>query len=113
MRCKRCGEEIELANDLDREPDIDRDRHIIFVAGEPRQIPRAFWQLFTLLYRRRGTVVPTADLYPRRESVRQLRKLLAGSRYQIVNYRTIGYELIVEGHGPLGAGGVLARTVSR
>jgi hypothetical protein len=93
--CRRCGEEIELANDLDREPDNDRERHIIFAAGGPRQLPPAFWQLFVLLYRCRGSVVPKALLYPRRESVRQLRKLLAGSRYQIVNYRTIGYELIV------------------
>jgi len=27
--------------------------------------------------------------------MRQLRKVLAGSRYQIVNYRSLGYELIV------------------
>jgi hypothetical protein len=30
-----------------------------------------------------------------REHLRQLRKVLAGSRYQIVNYRSLGYELIV------------------
>jgi hypothetical protein len=68
--CERCGEEIELANDLDCEPDIDRDRHIIFIAGELRQLPPAFWQLFTLLYHNRGGVVPKAHLYPRPESVR-------------------------------------------
>jgi hypothetical protein len=28
-------------------------------------------------------------------AMRQLRKVVAGSRYQIVNYRTLGYELIV------------------
>jgi hypothetical protein len=27
--------------------------------------------------------------------MRQLRKVLAGSRYQIVNYRSLGYEIIV------------------
>jgi len=27
--------------------------------------------------------------------MRQLRKVLAGSRYQLVNYRSLGYELIV------------------
>jgi hypothetical protein len=27
--------------------------------------------------------------------MRQLRKVLAGSRYQITNYRSLGYELIV------------------
>jgi hypothetical protein len=31
----------------------------------------------------------------RRENLRQLRKVLAGSRYEIVNHRDIGYELIV------------------
>ena len=30
-----------------------------------------------------------------RETVRRLRKALAGSRYEIVNHPTIGYELIV------------------
>jgi hypothetical protein len=30
-----------------------------------------------------------------RENVRRLRKALAGSRYEIVNYPRIGYELIV------------------
>ena len=30
-----------------------------------------------------------------RENVRRLRKALAGSRYEIVNYPTLGYELIV------------------
>jgi hypothetical protein len=30
-----------------------------------------------------------------RENVRRLRKAFAGSRYEIVNYPTIGYELIV------------------
>jgi len=61
-----------------------------------------------LLYRHRGDVVyndrihaelsegrdrPSAELI--REHMRQLRKVLAGSRYQIVNYRSLGYELIV------------------
>jgi hypothetical protein len=27
--------------------------------------------------------------------MRQLRKVLAGSKYQIVNYRSLGYELLV------------------
>ena len=30
-----------------------------------------------------------------RENVRRLRKVLAGSRYEIVNHPTLGYELIV------------------
>jgi hypothetical protein len=30
-----------------------------------------------------------------RENVRRLRKALAGSRYEIVNHPTLGYELIV------------------
>jgi DNA-binding response OmpR family regulator len=94
--CRRCGEEIELADNLDRQCDIDRHRHIIFVAGEPRQLSPTFWDLFTLLYRHRGTVVSSkALLRSQRENLRQLRNLLAGSRYEIVNHRDIGYELIV------------------
>jgi DNA-binding response OmpR family regulator len=61
-----------------------------------------------LLYRHRGDVVyndrihtelsergdrPSAELI--REHMRQLRKVLAGSKYQIVNYRALGYQLIV------------------
>jgi hypothetical protein len=94
--CWRCAEEIALANLLDREGDIDRHRNIILVHGEPRQLTPTLWQLFVLLYRRRGTVVSSAILLRRqRENLRQLRKLLAGSRYRIVNHRGIGYELIV------------------
>jgi DNA-binding response OmpR family regulator len=94
--CRRCGEEIELANDLDRECDIDRHRRIISVGGQPRQLTPMSWHLFTLLYRRRGTVVSSkAILRRQRENLRQLRKVLVGSRYEIVNHRDIGYELIV------------------
>jgi DNA-binding response OmpR family regulator len=106
--CKRCGEEIALANDLDRAGDIDRRRHRVMVAGKPRSLTATHWQIFMLLYRHRGDVVSIdrihvelskgrdhASAEPIREHMRQLRKVLAGSRYQIVNYRTIGYELIV------------------
>ena len=58
-----------------------------------------------LLYRYRGDVVsndciraelsdqPSTHLIT--EHMRLLRKVLAGSRYQIVNYRSLGYELVV------------------
>jgi hypothetical protein len=69
---------------------------LIFAGGQPRQLTPMSWRLFTLLYRRRGTVVSSkALLRRRRENLRQLRKVLAGSRYEIVNHRDIGYELIV------------------
>jgi DNA-binding response OmpR family regulator len=86
--------------------DIDRHRHL--VAGKLRPLTATHWQIFMLLYRHRGDVVyndrihaelsegrdrPSAELI--REHMRQLRKVLAGSRYQIVNYRSLGYELIV------------------
>jgi DNA-binding response OmpR family regulator len=61
-----------------------------------------------LLYRHRGDVVSIdriqvelskgrdrASADPIREHMRQLRKVLTGSRYQIINYRTLGYELVV------------------
>lgn len=61
-----------------------------------------------LLYRHRGDVVSNGHIRAKlsegsdqpsthliREHIRQLRKVLAGSRYQIANYRSLGYELIV------------------
>jgi DNA-binding response OmpR family regulator len=104
--CERCGEEIAVANDLDPAGDIDRRRHLVTVAGSRRSLTATHWQIFMLLYRHRGDVIyndqaelsegrdhPSVELI--REHIRQLRKVLAGSRYQIVNYRSLGYELIV------------------
>jgi hypothetical protein len=36
---------------------------------------------------------PSAELI--REHMRQLRKVLVGSRYQIINYRSLGYEIVL------------------
>jgi DNA-binding response OmpR family regulator len=103
---ERCGDEIALANDLDRAGDID----VVMVAGTPRRLSARHWQIFTLLYDHRGDVVyPNrihAQLYRGarerpvahnliREHVRALRRVLGGSRYLIENYRGIAYELIV------------------
>ncbi len=79
------------------------------VAGKPRRLTPSFWRLFTLLYQHRGDVIENDRLYaelygdieqpmaahPVRETVRRLRKVLAGSRYKIINHPTLGYELIV------------------
>jgi DNA-binding response OmpR family regulator len=116
--CNRCGEEIALANDLDQAGDIDRRRHLVLVARKPRRLTPNFWRLFTLLYRHRGDVIDNdricAELYDEtelpvaanaaRENVRRLRRALAGSRYEVVNHPTLGYELIVVDD----AGGVTA-----
>jgi DNA-binding response OmpR family regulator len=106
--CERCGEEIAVANDLDLVGDVDRHRDLVTIAGKPRPLTATHWQIFMLLYRHRGDVVynerihaelsegrdrPSAELI--REHMRQLRKVLTGSRYQIVNYRSLGFELIV------------------
>ena len=107
--CDRCGEEIALTNDLDQAKDIDRRRHLVVVAGKPRRLTPNFWRLFTLLYRHRGDVVDNdriqAELYDKteqplaanavRENVRRLRRVLAETRYEIVNHPTLGYELVV------------------
>jgi DNA-binding response OmpR family regulator len=103
--CDCCHEEIAVANDLDRTGDVDRRR-----PGNRRRqasVTDRDALIFMLLYRYRGDVVyndrtqaelsegrdrPSAELI--REHMRQLRKVLAGSRYQIVNYRSLGYELI-------------------
>jgi DNA-binding response OmpR family regulator len=113
--CDRCGEEIALANDLDQAGDIDRRRHLVLVAGKPRRLTPKFWRLFTLLYWHRGDVIDNnriqAELYDEteqplaanavRENVRRLRKALAGSRYEIDNHPTLGYEHIVTARRPM------------
>ena len=96
--CWRCAEKIALAKDLDREGDIDRRRHIIFVRDddELRPLTPTCWELFLLLYRCRGTVVPNKDLsHPQRQALSRLGEMLAGSRYEVVNYRGVGHELVV------------------
>jgi DNA-binding response OmpR family regulator len=107
--CDRCGEEIALANDLDQAGDIDRRRHVVFVAGKPCRLAPSLWRLFALLYHHLGDVVDTDRLHAEvcremeqplvanvvKENVRRLRRALAGSRYKIVNHPTLGYELIV------------------
>jgi DNA-binding response OmpR family regulator len=89
----------------------------VLVAGKPCRLAPTLWRLFTLLYRHRSDVVDNdrlhAELYRQieqpifgnvvKENVRRLRKVLAGSRYEIVNHPTLGYELIVTavpGTGP-------------
>jgi hypothetical protein len=101
--CWRSAEEIALANELDREDDINRCRHIIFAGDELR--PLTPWELFSLLYCRRGTVVLDKDLsHAQRQAMSQLGKMLAGSRYEVVNYRGVGYDLVVTlAHGPAAA----------
>jgi DNA-binding response OmpR family regulator len=107
--CDRCGEEIALANDLDQAGDIDRRRHLVLVAGKPCRLAPTLWRLFTLLYQHRSDVVDNDRLHAElchemehplvanmvKENVRRLRRALAGSRYEIVNHPTLGYELIV------------------
>jgi DNA-binding response OmpR family regulator len=107
--CNRCREEIALANDLGQAGDIDRRRHVVLVAGKPCRLAPALWRLFALLYQHRSDVVDNDRLHAElcremeqplvanvvKENVRRLRRALAGSRYEIVNHPTLGYELIV------------------
>jgi DNA-binding response OmpR family regulator len=81
----------------------------VAVAGKPRQLSATHWQIFALLHDHRGDVVYTDRIHAKlyrgvrerpapeiiREPMRRLRKALAGSRYEIANYRSIGYELTV------------------
>jgi hypothetical protein len=107
--CDRCGEEIALANDLDQAGDIDRRRDVVLVASKPCRLAPTLWRLFTLLHQHRSDVVDNDRLRAEpcremeqplvanvvKENVRRLRRALAGSRYEIVNHPTLGYELIV------------------
>jgi hypothetical protein len=54
---ERCGEEISVANDLDLAGDVDQRRHLVMTAGSRRSLTATHWQIFMLLYRRRGDVV--------------------------------------------------------
>jgi hypothetical protein len=77
----------------------------VIVGDKPRPLIATHWQIFVMLYRNRGDLDrihfelckgqdrPSAE--PNREHMRLLRQVLAGSRYQIVNHRTLGYELIL------------------
>jgi DNA-binding response OmpR family regulator len=78
------------------------------VAGSRRSLTATHWQIFVLLYRHRGDVVYNDRIHAElsesrdstsaeliREHMHQLRKVLAGSRYRIVNYRSLGDELTV------------------
>jgi DNA-binding response OmpR family regulator len=107
--CNRCGEEIALADDLDQTGDVDRRRHIVLAASKRCRLAPTLWRLFALLYQHRGDVVDNDRLHAElcremeqplvatvvKENVRRLRRALAGSRYEIVNHPTLGYELIV------------------
>jgi hypothetical protein len=98
-----------LANDLDQVGDIDRRRHVVLVSGKPCRLAPTLWRLFTLLYQHRSDVVDNDRLHAElcremeqplvatvvKENVRRLGKALAGSRYEILNHPTLGYELIV------------------
>jgi len=79
------AKDIALANDLDREADVDRRRYIIFAAGEPRQLTPTLWDLFTLLCRRREAVACRALIHPQYTNLHRLAKLIEGPRYVIVN----------------------------
>jgi hypothetical protein len=77
----------------------------VIVGDKPRPLTATHWQIFVMLYRNRGDLDrihvelckgqdrPSAEPY--REQMRLLRQMLAASRYQIVNHRTLGYELIL------------------
>ena len=74
------------------------------IGDKPRPLTATHWQIF-VLYRNRGDLDrihvelckgqdrPSAE--PNTEQMRLLRQMLAASRYQIVNHRTVGYELIL------------------
>jgi DNA-binding response OmpR family regulator len=78
------------------------------VAGQSRRLSATHWRVFTLLYSHRGDVVHTDRIHAVldrgvqkrpapdtiREHIRNLRRVLAGSRYLIENHRGVGYELV-------------------
>ena len=81
----------------------------MLVAGKPCRVAPTLWRLFTVLYWHRSDVIDNDrlrdELYREmeqpmaakvvKENLRRLRKLLAGSRYEIVNHPSLGYELII------------------
>ena len=57
--CERCGEEIAVANELDRAGYIDRPRRTVLVDRKPRRLTEMHWRLFVLLCSRRGENRPS------------------------------------------------------
>jgi DNA-binding response OmpR family regulator len=107
--CDPCGEEIAVANDLDRAGDIYRDRRVVMVAGVTRRLMPKHWRLFVLLYINRGDVVLSDRAYdalyrgirnppPPRiigSHISHLRRTLGGSRYEIIGHLGIVYRMVV------------------
>jgi DNA-binding response OmpR family regulator len=93
------------------------DGNLVLVAGKPCRVAPTLWRLFTVLYWHRSDVIDNDrlrdELYREmeqpmaakvvKENVRRLRKLLAGSRYEIVNHPSLGYELIIADVPAVGA----------
>jgi DNA-binding response OmpR family regulator len=110
--CDRCGEEIAVANELDRAGDIHRDRRVVMVAGSGRRLAPKHWRLSVLLYVSRDQIILPDRAYDElyrgvrnpppsrviRAHVGHLRRALGGSRYEIVGHLGIGYRLIVADH---------------
>jgi DNA-binding response OmpR family regulator len=86
---------------------IDTERHQVHTAAGWRTLSPQLWRLFLSLHQHRGHVVPPATLFGARapfngsenwgrESIRLLRRRLAGSPFRVETHRCIGYELLVD-----------------
>ncbi|MGH7114685.1 MAG: winged helix-turn-helix domain-containing protein [Stellaceae bacterium] len=89
-------------------PDFDHERHrVIRLDGSAAPLGATAWAALTCLHRHRGHVVTDQQLFlavwpgrlpdaenALRQVVLQVRRALAGTRWQIVTHRTLGRELV-------------------
>jgi hypothetical protein len=102
MLCERCKTEITLANLLDAEPDVNRRRRELVVAGKRSVLPPTAWALFEALYAVRGQAV-SSDFLKKAigapslgKHLHLLRRALSGSRYRVETHRDLAYELKID-----------------
>ena len=100
-RRDRAGQRSQPAGDIDRQP------HVVLIAGKPPRLTPTFWRLCTLLYRHRGDVVENnrlhAELYgdieqPMANAVREhLRRQKGAGRIEVRDHQPFdpGYDLII------------------
>jgi DNA-binding response OmpR family regulator len=92
-------------------PELDRHRRTILVAGETRYFSPKPWEVFELLFRRRGRPVAKetliGQLWPQerlsepddaehtlRMHIATVRQILRGSPWEIVGRKGFGWELV-------------------
>ena len=107
MICDRCRQEIETANRMDHDPQVDRGLVAVVAGEEYRRLSPVQWTVFEILYRALDRMVPSPAIADGagipgevRQTVMGLRRKLDGTRFHVENYRGFGYALRTTGAPP-------------